>query len=377
MRLKAFAILILSYAFLFISPAKATDEASSINVVFLSPDTSRFWQSVGGFMEAVAEDLEMDLTIHTDQSKNRYSYRELLETVLSRPDRPDYIILMCKEKVTHEMLTMIGEAGVKAFTFNTAVPDEAIRLTGQPREKLDHWIGHVSPDNFTAGYTLTTELYQRHWQRHGSAPLALIGLSGTRDSSAAIDRNQGLNTALSEYSPLVNQVVFANWDSQEAAEKVERLIERYPQLDLIWSASDGMAMGAIAALESKGLVPGSDALVGGIDWESRALDEIAEGRLELSLGRHFMGGGLALLLIRDYHSGYDFADQGKVSMNYRFAVADQSNLAAVRQVMNPLNWELADFRPFSRYYNERIRSEPVTASGLLDQFMGALSPGFR
>jgi len=376
-RLKAFAILILSHAFLFTSPARATDGPSSIDVVFLSPDTSRFWQLVGGFMQAVADDLEIDLTIYTDQRKNRYSYRDLLETVLSRPDRPDYIILMCKEKVTHEMLTMIGEAGVRAFTFNTAVPDEAIRLTGQPREQLDYWIGHVSPDNFTAGYTLTNELYQRHWQRHGSAPQALVGLSGTRDSSAAVDRNQGLYTALSEYSPLVSQVVFANWESQDAAEKVGRLIDRYPQLDLVWSASDGMALGAIAALENKGLVPGQDALVGGIDWEPRALDEIAEGRLELSLGRHFMGGGLALLLIRDFHSGYDFADQGNVSMNYRFTVADQSNLSAVRQVMDPLNWELADFRRFSRYYNERIRSEPVTASGLLDQFMGALSPGFR
>lgn len=371
-----FIILIICHALAFALPAQA-GQTTPARVAFLSPDPSRFWHMVGGFMQAVAEDLEIDLTIHTDEKKNRYSYRELLEKVLAQPEKPDYIVFMLREKVTHDMLVMAGKAGVKVFTFNTDVPEGERLLTGQPREKLDHWIGHVSPDNRAAGSTLANELWQRYEQKTGNAPDMLVGLSGSRDSSAAMHRNEGLDDMLRGNPSIDNQVLFADWSEQEAATKVERLIDRYPTLDLIWSASDGMAMGAITATDAKGFRAGQDIMIGGIDWEQRALEEIDQGRLSLSLGGHFMGGGLALLLIHDYHAGYDFADQGSVSMRYSLTIADRENLAAIRQVLDPENWSATDFRRFSKRYNEALRPEPVTASGILDGFMGAVSPGFR
>lgn len=376
MRNTALIILISFQAVLFTLPVQA-DQARQPRVVFLSPDTSRFWDMVGGFMQAVAADLEIDFSIHTDPDRNRFSYQRLLEKVLAQPEKPDYIVLMCKEKVTHEMLTMIGDAGVRAFTFNTDVPEDELSLTGQPREKMAHWIGHVSPDNQSAGARLADELHQRFQRQNGTDADMLVGLSGGRDSSAAIDRNLGLSQILEKQGSMTSQVLFANWDEAEAAAKVERLIDRYPNLDLIWSASDGMALGAISAVEDKGLNPGDDILIGGVDWESRALEQIDQGNLSLSLGRHFMGGGLTLLLIRDYHEGHDFADHGPVSMNYSLTVADRDNLTAVREVMNPNSWSETDFRRFSRHYNESLRIQPVSASGILDNFMGALSPGFR
>lgn len=376
MRNKALFILIICHVFTFALPAHAAPSAPT-KVVFLSPDTSRFWQMVGDFMQAVASDLEMDFTIYTDWEKNRYSYRELLESVLAQPNKPDYIVFICREQVTHDMLTMIGEAGIRAFTFNTDVPESERTQTGQPREKMGHWIGHVSPDNRSAGFTLATELHRRYQQKTGIAPGMLIGLSGSRDSSSATHRNEGLDKMLRRHPSIDDQVVFANWNEQEASVKVERLIDRYPALDLVWSASDGMALGAITAAEAKGRKPGQDIMIGGIDWEQGALEEIEKGRLALSLGRHFMGGGLALLLIRDYQAGYDFADQGSVSMSYSFIIADRDNLAAIRQVMDPVKWSGIDFRRFSKHYNEARRPEPITASGILNSFMGVLSPGFR
>lgn len=328
-------------------------------------------------MEAVATDLEIDLTIYTDEEKNRYSYRELLAHALAQPEKPDYIVFMLKEKVTHTMLGMTGDAGVKAFTFNTDVPEGERVQVGQPREKRKHWIGHVSPDNHAAGFTLADELRWRYQQKAGTAPDMLVGLSGSRDSSAAIHRNDGLADMLSRNPSINHQVLFADWSEQDAAARVERLIDRYPTLDLIWSASDGMALGAITAIEAKDFTPGQDIMVGGIDWEQRALEKIEQGHLSLSLGGHFMGGGLALLLIHDYHAGYDFADQGPVSMKYSLTIADRENLTEIRQVMDSANWSTTDFRRFSKHYNEVLRPEPVTAAGILDRFMGALSPGFR
>ena len=376
MRSKVITFVLLS-TFLLLPVSLQARQANPIDVVFLSPDDSRFWQMVGGFMHAVAEDLEMDLTIHTDLEKNRFSYRELLGKVLNQPNLPDYIVFMCKEKVTHDMLRMIGAAGIKAFTFNTDVPDEEIDQTGKPREKMDHWIGHLSPDNRSAGFRLATRLYDRFQERNGSSPNMLVGLSGTRDSSAAIDRNTGLSAMLETKPSMSAQLLFADWSEQEAQAKIRRLIDRYPSLDLVWSASDGMALGAMTGAMEKGLKPGEDILVGGIDWEQRTLTEIESGRMELSLGRHFMGGGLALLLIRDYDAGFDFADEGSVSLSYQFEEVNRENLGAVRQVLDRERWGQIDFQQFSQVYNDALRDGSVSASSLLDDFMDALSPDFR
>lgn len=373
---KSLVFLVICHTFFFALPAHA-DQAETTSVAFLSPDNSRFWQLVGGFMQAVASDLEIDLTIHTDHRSHRFSYRELMQNVLGQPNKPDYIVFMLKEKVTHDMLAMAGEAGVLAFTFNTAVPEEELGQTGQPREKMRHWIGHLSPDNRSAGLVLAGELHSRYQQKNGVAPDMLVGISGGHDSSAATHRNQGLNDMLRAHPSMKHQLVFANWSRPEAYSKVERLIDRYPTLDLVWSASDGMAIGAINAIEAKGRKPGQDIMIGGVDWEQSALEEIQEGRLSLSLGGHFMGGGLALLLIRDHHAGYDFADQGDVLMKYGLTIADSNNLKAVRQVIDPLKWSEIDFRQFSKHYNKARRPDSVAAPAIMEGFMEALSPGFH
>lgn len=352
-------------------PQESSETAQAPSVVFLSPDNSRFWVMVSGFMQAVADDLNVDLSIYTDLEKNRFGYRELLDRVLRLPEKPDYILMMCKEKVTHEMLSMIDAAGIKVLTFNTDVPPDEQPLTGAPREKLPHWIGHVSPNNHKAGQQLVSYLWDRHHQISNQPPL-MIGLSGTRDSSAALDRNQGFYDALPSHPSKLNQIIFAEWSESEALIRTDRLLERHPDLDLIWSASDGMAIGAIRAIEQRGLEPGEDVLVGGVDWEFRALEEIEAGRLAASLGRHFMGGGLALLLINDFHHGYDFAEAGRASLTYDFEIITRNNLDSLRGVMLPERWKTLDFRRFSKTHQPDLRQKNQTASDILDEFVAHL-----
>lgn len=62
MGIKGLTILIISQALFFTASLKAaepTKGAGVARVVFLSPDTSRFWHLVGGFMQVVAGDLEL------------------------------------------------------------------------------------------------------------------------------------------------------------------------------------------------------------------------------------------------------------------------------------------------------------------------------
>lgn len=346
------------------------------SVVFLSPDDSRFWQLVAGFMEAVAEDLEVDLEIQYDRESDRYSYLRMAKDLLSREEKPDYLLFMCKENVSESMLRLADGAGVKTFTFNTDVPDAARASIGMPRTVLSGWLGHLSPDNIAAGRALVTLLGKQAEQLGlASGPsIPMVALSGTRDSSAAKDRDRGLLAAAVQQRSELLQLVYANWSRELAREKTEILLKRYPNTVSIWSASDGMALGAMEAARNAGRVPGKDLLVGSVDWEPEALEKIRQGDLLVSMGRHFMGGGLALLLLHDYHHGRDFGDMSPdYVFRYELEPATRDNIDQVQRIMDPENWSAVDFRQFSRVGQMGTAKSVPGPDALLDAMTGALA----
>ncbi len=347
------------------------------NAVFLSPDSSLYWSLTADFMRAVASDLNINLEVQVDSERNRFSYIRMADSILSRSDKPDYLIFMCREHVTAPMLRMANNAGVKVFTFDTNVPAAAQEVLGVPRQVLENWIGHVSPDNVAAGRTLTHVLVQQVRERKladSGRALPLIALSGTLDSSAAKDRNIGLQQVVRDDDGVqLLQLVYADWDEQQAQIKTDALLKRYPNTAAIWSASDSMALGAIAAAKKVGRRPGEDLFIGGMDWEPRALDAIRRGELVASLGRHFMGGGLLLILLSDYHRGYDFAEGLPTPvLHYQLEVVTRENVGTIERVLNPDNWQKVDFARFSRASNPELRDQPLEGSQLMNAFVAAL-----
>ena len=362
--------------FLLLFTGPLADAGTRPSVVFLSPDDSRFWQLVAGFMESVAEDLEVDLEVQYDRESHRFSYLRMAKDVLSREDKPDYLLFMCKEHVTESMLRLADGAGVKTFTFNTDVPDAARASIGMPRTVLPSWLGHLSPDNIAAGRALVTLLGKQAEQSGlASGPsIPMVALSGTRDSSAAKDRDLGLLAAAVQQRSELLQLVYANWSRELAREKTEILLKRYPNTVSIWSASDGMALGAMEAARNAGRVPGEDLLVGSVDWEPEALEKIRQGDLLVSMGRHFMGGGLALLLLHDYHHGRDFGDMSPdYVFRYELEPATRDNIDQVQRIMDPENWSAVDFRQFSRVGQMGTAKSVPGPDALLDAMTGALA----
>ena len=362
--------------FLLLFTVPLADAGTRPSVVFLSPDDSRFWQLVAGFMEAVAEDLEVDLEVQYDRESHRFSYLRMAKDVLSREDKPDYLLFMCKEHVTESMLRLADGAGVKTFTFNTDVPDAARASIGMPRSVLSGWLGHLSPDNIAAGRSLVTLLGKQAEQLGlASGPsIPMVALSGTLDSSATKDRNGGLLAAAIQQRSELMQLVYASGSGTLAREKTEVLLKRYPNTVSIWSASDGMAMGAIEAARNAGRTPGKDLLVGGVDWEPEALESIRQGELLVSLGRHFMGGGLALLLLHDYHHGQDFGDMSPdYVFRYKLEPATRENVERVQRIMDSKNWSAIDFRRFSRVGETETGKTVPDSDAVLDAISGALA----
>lgn len=360
----------------FLPMGRVAQANSGPNVVFLSPDDSRFWYMVSDFMTEVAKDLGMNLEVVFDHDSHRYSYLKIAEHVLGRENKPDYLVFMFREQVANRMLTYANEMGVKVFTFNTDIPAATKASVGGPRETLSNWIGHLVPDNLAAGRALVSILTEQALHMGLIEPeqvLPIVGLSGTLDSSAAKDRQQGLeDMARSKQSELF-QFVDAQWSRQQAKTKTQVLLQRFPQAAAIWSASDGMALGAIDAVKMMGIRPGADVVIGGIDWEPQALEAIRAGELAVSLGRHFMGGGLALLLLHDYHHGFDFSDETSPPMlSYQLKPVTIDNVDKVEKIMDPEHWRNADFRSFSRTLGSGKSKHKQSAEELMDGFTSAL-----
>lgn len=329
-----------------------------IRVSFVSPEGAGnpFWDALTGVMRAAAHDLDIELDVRSAGGGRYKTSEQALEAIHSNP-KPDYLVFIAQASEVGTILAAAEAAQVRAFTVNTGVLQEDRVKVGVPREKYRLWIGHMSPDDVQAGFDLAQALMREARALDASKPLEILGISGGRDSAVSMERNVGLKDAISASgNAQLDQIVFASWDANEAAIRTTGLLKRYPQTLVLWSASDVMAIAAIGAARSLGRNPGTDLLVGGMDWSDEALAAIARGDMAVSMGGHFLEGAWTLVLLHDYHHGQDFAATSGASLRSQMHAIDRNNVAALSQILGSKNWDGVDFRQFSRVLNPALES---------------------
>jgi ribose transport system substrate-binding protein len=108
----------------------------------------------------------------------------------------------------------------------------------------------------------------------------IIELEGTTGSSPANDRKKGFDEAIKKASGFE---IVASQSGDFARDKgrqvAEALLQAHPDADIIYAHNDEMAMGAIAALEAAGKVPGKDVIVLSIDGGKEAVQAVVEGKI--------------------------------------------------------------------------------------------------
>ena len=108
-------------------------------------------------------------------------------------------------------------------------------------------------------------------------------LEGPIGQSAQIDRWTGNENVLnSEAGANINLLTHqtANWSREEAETMTENWLEGFEEgIDAIVAHNDEMALGAIMAIEAKGLVPGEDIIVTGIDAIEDGCNAVKEGKM--------------------------------------------------------------------------------------------------
>jgi len=142
------------------------------------------------------------------------------------------------------------------------------------------------------------------------------------------------------------------------------LIKRYPNVSLVWAASDLMAFGVMDALGEAGKQPGKDVLVGTINDSTAALQALLEGRLGVVAGGHFTLGGWALVLLHDYDNADKAARQPIGTWRVRaMQIRERSDSLGFMQANNRDDYGI-DVRQFTEGHSPKGIAYPFERVGV-------------
>lgn len=284
--------------------------AQATSVVFLNPgnSTETFWVSYAQFMQAAARDLGLDLRVRYSERNPQTTLLQAREA-LQGTERPDYLVLVNEQYIAPQILRLSQGSGVKLLIVNNALTPDQVQLLDA--RQYPNWIGSLVANDEEAGYLMLRELLRVHTPVAPGQTIDLLAFSGAKNTPAAQLREQGLRRALEEFPQVrLRQLVYGEWNRQRAFEQATQLFKRYPQTGLVWAANDEMALGAMAALEQRGGVPGKTVLFSAVNSSPQILKARLDGRLSALVAGHFTQGGWAMVLLHDDALGVDMSQHG-------------------------------------------------------------------
>ena len=162
------------------------------------------------------------------------------------------------------MLTAAQEAGIGVFLFDRMIAVEE-----------DLYTAAVVSDMANQGKLAVEWLKGLNLEAYN-----IIHIQGAMGSDAQIGRTTPLQEqvdANENWKIVVQQT--ATWDEAEAKKITESVINSSEDFNIIYAENDGMAKGAVAALDEAGITHGKDGkvIVMGFDCNSWALREVLAG----------------------------------------------------------------------------------------------------
>lgn len=330
---------------LFLGMLTSLSAQAQTKVVFLNPGASNefFWVGFSDFMQAAAQSLDLDLTVLYAEREPQVSLDQV-RTLLASESLPDYLILTNENYIAPEVLRLASGSSMKLFILHNQLTAEQQAFTGHARERYPNWIGTAISNNEEAGYLTGKALLELN----RPAVQDLVAIAGSRQTPVSQERVQGLLRALQNFpEATLRQVVHGDWRHDRAEAQTMQLIKRYPDVRLIWAASDEMAFGAIAAMQQKGLRAGRDFHVAAMNNSERVLKGRISGEVSVLAAGHFTLGGFSLVMVADHAKGLDFKEAGGVSQRFNlFQLLSQQEAGALLERVKARDYAI-DFKAYS------------------------------
>ena len=192
----------------------------------------------------------------------------------------------------------IKASGIPTIFFNR---DMTASLTD---EDLDNFffVGTNAPEAGVMQGEILTELWNAgDMDRNGNGKLDYVMLNGGLDNPEAQARTEFSVKTLEENGVEVNEVAFqdAKWDTNQAKTAMDTWLQtNKDDIDAVIANNDGMAIGAISALQAVGMNTGSsddDIVVVGVDATDQAVAEIDKGTMTGTVKQDAEGMAKALI----------------------------------------------------------------------------------
>ena len=198
-------------------------------------DNSDFWGSLAQGARAAAKEYDIELKIVGPSTEGDYEKQnELIRQSIE--ERPDAIILSpCSYTETTEAAKQAVKAGIHLILVDSSM-----------EETLGETL--VCTNNVEAGKKLG-ELLKDNLPEH-----PVIGIvSHVRESSTAMEREEGLREGLEGYEENILPAVFCDSDYEKAYQVTKQLLEEHPQVNAIAGLNEYSAVGAARAVKDMGL----------------------------------------------------------------------------------------------------------------------------
>jgi len=331
-----------------------------VRVAIIAPNLEAegtFYRRLVQFMQVGAEQLGVELEV-LDCMEEKDRGVEQASQLASSPTRPDYLMVTNARGEAKRQLEIATKAGIDVFVVCDGLGFSEKAVVGAPRAKNPHFIGELLPDDEGAGFLLADTLLKRAEAKGlgGAGGKLHVGGLGGALAGVAVLRANGLHRAVARQGASLT-LVAAGWSQDEGAQSTAELLQHDPDLNVVWAVNDDVALGAVRTLKAHGREPGKDVLVGGIDWDPRALQEIKRGLITVSIGGHVTDGLWALLLLYDHHHGHDFV---KLRQHSSWGVAEPGSAGSLLKLFELGGLRQVDLRRFSRA--ESSPGEPLELS---------------
>ncbi|HYO92166.1 MAG TPA: ABC transporter substrate-binding protein, partial [Pyrinomonadaceae bacterium] len=141
--------------------------------------------------------------------------------------------------------------------------------------------------------------------KNSNGKAGIVELTGTAGSSVARDRSEGFRDAIKN-SPdmkiLTSQT--GNFSRAEGQKVMENIIQAHGKaITAVYAHNDEMALGAIQALESANMNPGTDVLIISVDGQKSALQAILDGKMNVTIESNPRFGPLAFATLEKFWAG--------------------------------------------------------------------------
>lgn len=328
--------------------------------IFLRPDKAEgeFWDIFTDAMKAASKDLDIQLKIIPSYS-DPFQLVQNARIVSRMSPKPDLVIFRVQDSVGQQLLNVFEDAKIDMLVVNTGFSKKNQIKVGKPRERYEHWIGQIIPDDFNAGKQIAEYLYKKALAKGmtQNGQVTSIAINGVKGTRASEERMSGLYESLEIYRNFtLNKSSEGYYEAEPAKITTRMLLKHYPETNIIWAVNDNSAIGAVKAVKERNLIPGQDILICGIDWVPEVFKYIRNGEIEASLGGHVMEGAWALILAYDYKNGHDFIETTGAEIYSSMKIIDRSNIDLFSARIESVNWNEINFKAFTKTHNTNFKN---------------------